>query len=95
MCVFDSMESYHLHGMNSFFPVSSTSSEILDAYLVASELPRVDNETINDGFKLFRCSMKSDTSYGLILAPGMYNLAFPMAPVIEMTRDTAILLIYY
>ena len=84
------MPSYHLHGKNSFFPDSSPSVEIREAYLEVSELPRVDNDTINEGFKLFRCSMKSDTSYGLILAPGIYNLAFPIAPVIETARDTAI-----
>ena len=55
------IKTYHLNGTNSFSPEGS-SLDILEAYREVRELPRVDMDTLNFGFKLLRCKIKSDTS---------------------------------
>lgn len=54
------------------------------------ELPIVERDTFKDGLKLFKCNIKSETSYGVIFAPGTYNRALTMAAVMDMIIDTAI-----
>ena len=62
----------------------------LETYRDVIELPIVERDTFKDGLKLFKCNIKSETSYGVIFAPGTYNLALTMAAVMDMIIDTAI-----
>ena len=60
----------------------------LETYRDVIELPIVERDTFKDGLKLFKCNIKSETSYGVIFAPGTYNLALTMAAVMDMIIDT-------
>ena len=62
----------------------------LETYRDVIELPIVERDTFKDGLKLFKCNIKSETSYGVIFAPGTYNLALTTAAVMDMIIDTAI-----